>query len=74
MHIALRERDLNAVGAEGVVNALQDIAHDIGLLGSIGPHKEVEVDAGVVHLGDYRLNRLRGIHPLVVQVVDGILH
>ena len=69
----MRERNLDAMGRQGVIDAFQNVADDIRLLGCIGPYKQLEVDAGIVHLADHGFYALLGIHPLVMQVVDCLL-
>ena len=39
MNVALWEGDADAVGVQCVVDALEYVADDIGLFGSISPHK-----------------------------------
>ena len=45
MDILLRERNLNAVLVEGVVDAAEHFADDIRLLGCLGPDEHLDVDA-----------------------------
>ena len=71
MNVLLWERYLDAVLVERVVDALEDIADDIGLLGGIGPDEHLEVDAGVCQLANHRLYLLRVVHPFVFHSIDG---
>ena len=59
---------------EGVVDTFQHVADHIRLLRCVSPDKQLEVDAGIAHLGDDTLHRLLGVYPLVMQVVDGRLY
>ena len=45
MNIPLREGNLDAVGIERVVDALQHVADNVGLFRSLGPYKDFEVYA-----------------------------
>ena len=47
MHILLWERNFDTVLAKGVVNAFEDVADDVALLGSLSPYEHLEIDAGV---------------------------
>ena len=57
-----------------VIHTFQHIAHHIRLLRRVSPYEQVEVHARVAHLRNHALHLLALVHPLVMQVVQGILH
>lgn len=74
MNVALREGDGDAVGVQGVIDALEHVADDIGLFRSICPNEQLEVYAGISHLRTDALYAFRLVYPLVMHVVQSLLY
>ena len=70
MYVLLWERNLDAVLVESVVDGAKHVADNVRLLDGVGPDEHLEVDAGIAQFANNGLDLLRGIHPLVFQVVD----
>ena len=73
MNVLLWERNLDAVGVEGVIDAIQYVADYVRLLDGISPDEHLEVDARIGQFADNGLNLFRGIHPFVLHIVDSCI-
>lgn len=74
MNVLLRERNLDVVGVEGVIDAFNEVTDDESVLDDIDPTEQFEVERAVAELGKHHFHRPRGVYILVVKSPDGLLN